>query len=45
MQKKIHIKKGDQVIVVGQEGLKDKARIKIVTEDLLPEEEEEASPG
>ena len=39
------IEEGAQVIVVGQEGLKDKARIKIVTEDLLPEEEEEASSG
>ncbi|MCK5118486.1 MAG: efflux RND transporter periplasmic adaptor subunit [Candidatus Latescibacteria bacterium] len=37
---------GDSIIVVGQEGLKDRAKVKVVAEDLLPpsekkEEEEE----
>ena len=32
---------GDSIIVVGQEGLKDRAKVKVVTEDLLPPEEEE----
>lgn len=32
---------GDSIIVVGQEGLKDRAKVKVVTEDLLPKEDKE----
>ena len=37
---------GDSIIVVGQEGLKDRAKVKVVSEDLLPpKEDEEESEG